>query len=258
MNKKSYGEMRSECAHFWPPGIPLSVKYNPKDLVDFDCERPIAVDSLDHIEPRGTARDNTHWVPFVARCESIFGFRDLRFLDIGCAGGGLVFDFAARRHFAMGLEGSDYSKVHRRAEWATIPDHLFTCDVTWPFRIVEKGTQSLVQFDVISIWDALEHLQEERLSTFFSNVSNHLASEGIFCGTVSTRLARKSETGGNHHATVHPRSWWETMFADRGFEIVSGVLEFEDFPRGNGIIFPADFQAHPDEGFHFILRKKSA
>ena len=40
--------------------------------------------------------------------------------------------------FAVGVEGSDYSQRHKRAEWATIPDHLFTTDATVPFQLSEE------------------------------------------------------------------------------------------------------------------------
>jgi SAM-dependent methyltransferase len=253
MVRKSLEEMRFESAHFWPTGFPVAIKYVPSDLVEFSCERRIAEDSLDHLEPRGTAHDNTHWLPFVAKCESHFGFRDLRYLDLGCAGGGLVFDFAIRRHFAMGLEGSDYSLARKRAEWATIPDNLYTCDITYAFQVTERATGRPMLFDVIGIWDALEHLPEARLPTFFSNVRMHLSPTGLFCGTVSTREARESDSGGNHHATVRPRSWWEELFSRQGFRQSEGVFSFEEYPRGNGIIFPADFQLRPEEGFHFVL-----
>jgi 2-polyprenyl-3-methyl-5-hydroxy-6-metoxy-1,4-benzoquinol methylase len=259
MSKVAYEQLRAECAHFWPPGYPLVPKYDARELIEFRCEKAIATDSLDHIEPRGTAKDNTHWVPFIARCEAIFGFRDLRYLDLGCAGGGLVFDFLARRHFAIGLEGSDFSLLRRRAEWATIPHHLFTCDITHPFRVLERATGETLHFDVIGIWDALEHLPEERLPTFFSNVAAHLSPQGVFCGTVSTREASASTGDRNHHATVKPKCWWETVFANHKLELIEpSPFELNDFPRGNGILFPADFSLRPDDGFHFVARKSAA
>lgn len=253
---KSYEEMRAESLHFWPQGFSAPLKYDIPSLVNFSCEKVVADDSLDHIEPRGTARDNTHWLPFVTKCEAHFGYRDLRYLDLGCAGGGLVFDFATRRHLAIGLEGSDYSQLRKRAEWATIPNNLFTCDITRPFQIDDKTTGGPLEFDVIGIWDALEHLHVDRLAVFFANVRRHLSAQGIFCGTVSTREASQSESGKNHHETVQPRSWWEEQFANNGFKHTSSaVFDFRDFPRGNGIIFPANFQTAPDEGFHFVLQR---
>jgi len=257
MSTNRYDQMRAEALHFWPPGFPIELKYDPAALVDVSCNKRLADDSLDHLEPRGTASDNTHWAPFVARCEAYFGFRDLRYLDLGCAGGGLVFDFAIRRHLAIGLEGSDYSLRRQRAEWASIPGNLFTCDMTRPFRIIERATGAPLLFDVIGVWDALEHLGTERLPTFFDNVRTHLAPGGLLCGTVSTRAARSSASGGNHHATVQPRSWWEPTFAEHGLTPApAAVFRFEEFPRGNGIVFPADFSVRPDDGFHFTLMKQ--
>lgn len=254
----SYDDMRAASGHFWPSEYPVALKQRARDLIDLRCEKAVADDSLDHIEPRGTARDNTHWLPFVAKCEQHFGFRDLKYLDLGCAGGGLVFDFAIRRHFAMGLEGSDFSKINRRAEWATIPDNLFTCDITRRFDIIEKASGAAMQFDVIGLWDVIEHLPEERLDIFFANVRRHLAPDGLFCGTVSTREASHSGSGRNHHETVQPRAWWLDTFERHGLSMTANVFAFQDFPRGNGIIFPANFAERPEEGFHFVLRAASA
>lgn len=252
----TYEQMRGEADHFWPRDFAFRPKYDPAELVAFDCERPLAADSIDHLEPRGTANDNTHWVPFVVRCEEYFGGRDLRYLDLGCAGGGLVFDFAFRRHVAIGLEGSDYSRLRGRAEWGRLPRHLDTCDITFPFAFTDRESGERYRFDVIGIWDALEHLDEKRLPVFFENVRAHLAKDGLFAGTVSTRPAKLSESHRNHHATVRPREWWETLFDAQGFEPVDGVFAFDDYPRGNGIIYPADFKARPDTGFHFTLKAR--
>jgi SAM-dependent methyltransferase len=249
----NYDQWRGSADHFWPRDFTFLPKYDPAALADFSCERSLAADSIDHLEPRGTANDNTHWVPFVVRCEEHFGGRDLRFLDLGCAGGGLVADFALRRHLAVGLEGSDYSKARGRAEWGRLPQHLHTCDITYPFAFAERTSGDPFRFDVISIWDALEHLDETRLPVVFENVRAHLAEGGLFVGTVSTRAAKASTGERNHHATVQPREWWERTFETEGFRPVEGVFAHEDYPRGNGVIFPADFKASPDTGFHFTL-----
>lgn len=248
-----YEQWRSDAEHFWPRHFTFRPKYLPAEMVEFSCERVLAADSIDHLEPRGTANDNTHWLPFVVRCEEFFSGRDLRYLDLGCAGGGLVADFALRRHLAIGLEGSDYSKLRGRAEWGNIPDHLHTCDITYPFAFTDRKTGKPFLFDVIGIWDALEHLDEARLPTFFENVRSHLAEGGLFVGTVSTRPAKQSEREANHHATIQPREWWEKRFEEEGFRSVPGVFAFEDYPRGNGIVYPADFKDRPDTGFHFTL-----
>ena len=104
-----------------------SIRHNRN--IKLVTEQPVAYDSLDHIDPVGTIRDNTRHYGFYNKCRSIYG-KSLSFLDLGCAGGGLVFDFALNGHVAIGLEGSDISKILARTNWRTIPDNLFTCDIT--------------------------------------------------------------------------------------------------------------------------------
>ena len=97
-----------------------------------EAERRLAIDSDDHRFPRGTRNDNTRYPRFRWKCEQVCG-RKLSLLDIGCAGGGIVLEFLLAGHFALGLEGSDYSMRTQRACWRLIPNHLMTCDVTRPF-----------------------------------------------------------------------------------------------------------------------------
>ena len=189
---------------------------------------------------------------FVAACERVFGPK-LKFLDLGCAGGGLVLDFVLRGHDAMGLEGSDYSLIRQRAEWRTLKNRLMTCDITQPFK-VRRANGEAMSFDVISAWDVLEHIPEDALPVLFRNISEHLQPKGIFTGTVSTRSARVAPDGTNYHATVRPRNWWLDAFAKAGLVFrVPDPFGFEDYPRGNGNNHPANFRTEPGTGFHFVL-----
>ena len=230
----------------------------PKDKVKLITQHPIAETSVDHLFPRGTANDNTRWPRFVRCCEETFNYKTLNFLDLGCAGGGLVRDFALRGHFGMGLEGSDYSKNRLRAEWRTIPGHLFTCDIAEEFTIVSRSDSSIITFDVISAWDVLEHIEKQRLPIVLDNVARHLSIDGVFIGTVSLRKARIQPGAEevNHHATVETRQWWEETFTLAGFfYLPDHKFQPKDYPRGNGILFPADFFKHPEIGFHFVMRR---
>lgn len=228
-------------------------------MVTLETQYPIAIQSDDHKYPRGTKNDNTRHPRFCYRCEKIFN-RPLRFLDIGCAGGGLVLDFLLRGHLAIGLEGSDYSLRSQRAEWRLIPHHLFTCDVTKPFRLISRLGGKGVQFDVISAWEVLEHLPEDTLSQFFSNVADHLACDGIFVASVATFEDKDPQTGAIWHVTVKPREWWMEIVRNVGLVPANGLFEVADFPRGSWGHNPClrgdwNPQTDPKAGFHLVLRK---
>ena len=77
-------------------------------------EHPVAYGSLDHTDPTGAISDNTRNYGFYNKCRLLYG-ENLSFLDLGCAGGGLVFEFALNGHVSIGLEGSDISKILARA-----------------------------------------------------------------------------------------------------------------------------------------------
>lgn len=172
-----------------------------KVITDF----PIAYESYDHIEPKGTMHDNTHHMPFVERVEELSNNSKINFADFGCSGGGLVKDFIDKGHNAIGIEGSDYSLRNKRAEWVTIPDNLFTADITKPLFIT--NSENLVGgMDVITAWDVLEHISEVDLGVLISNIRNNLKTGGLFVCSVATFADHP------HHVTLKEKEWWITLF----------------------------------------------
>ena len=173
--------------------------------------------------------------------------------------GGLVLDFLLRGHLGIGLEGSDYSKKRQRAEWRVLPQHLFTCDITKPFRLTSRIDGQPVQFDVISAWEVLEHLPEGALQLFFTNVRNHLADGGVFAASVATFEDRDPETGAVWHVTIKPREWWIDKANRNGMVAVTGLFTPPDFPRGSGNPLSRwgdwNVEKNPDYGFHLVLQK---
>src|ERR1043165_7478932 len=106
----------------------------PSPNVRVDTDYPVALASDDHKFPRGAAFDDTRYPRFCLKAEKILG-NTIKLLDIGCSGGGVVFDFLKRGHFAIGLEGSDFCLLNQRGHWSIIPEHLFTCDATKPYVV---------------------------------------------------------------------------------------------------------------------------
>lgn len=164
---------------------------------------PVAYSSDDHQFPRGTIFDNSTNPRFNSRLYQLLGFSEnLRFLDLGRAGGGLVRSYLEDGYQACGLEGSDNSKRNRSSEWDTIPFHLFTADLTKDFAIVD-AEQRLVEFDAVTAREVLEHIAEEDLAGLFSRIYRQLRPGGYFMaihlpGPSITRLCDQKLGGGNN------------------------------------------------------------
>lgn len=221
-------------------------------------EHPIAVKSDDHIYPRGTRNDNTRHPRFVHAAERAIG-KNMRVMELGCAGGGLVLDFILAGHDALGIEGSDYSAIWRRAEWATIPERLFTADITKPFHAYVDGVPQ--KFDLITAWEVLEHILDNEIDGLFENIRQHLAPDGVFCGSVATFEDCDPVSGAVWHVTVKPHDWWARRISDAGFEIVEGLFSTADYPRGSGnprALWDWDAASMPEMGFHICFRLKQS
>lgn len=244
----SVADLRSEHFHIDRAREALTRSYR---LV---TDHPVAYKSNDHLYPRGTRNDNTRSPRFVGAVERFFQ-RKIRVLELGCAGGGLVLDFLLAGHDAIGVEGSDYSLIWKRAEWANIPNHLFTADITKPFELSERDGP--LKFDLITAWELLEHIDDKDLDGLFENIRRNLSDDGIFVGSVATFDDFDQTTGAIWHVTVKPRDWWCERIERAGFEVIDAPFSTPDYPRGSGNPRAHDWNAatHPDLGFHICFRK---
>lgn len=215
------------------------------EQIILEAERLVAVDSPDHIVPWGTKQDNSVNPNFNRKLYRLFaGERPtLRVLDLGCSGGGFVRNCVDDGCFAVGIEGSDYSKTTRRAEWRTIPERLFTGDISRAFQLykTENGTRRALQFDVITLWEVIEHIAEADLPALAENVSKHLATGGLWIMSVSPN--EEIIRGVRLHQTVQPKPWWIHRLRDLGFAAQSEHLRYfnTQFVRGPKFGGPGSF-----------------
>jgi len=189
---------------------------------------PIAKDSPDHTRPLGTRLDSSRSNRYLQKCEEWLSQHDKQsgvILDLGCAGGGCVEDFVNKGYDAYGLEGSNYSQKRKRSAWRTIPDRLFTCDVSRPFTIM-RG-EEILKFDIIQSFEVMEHIKRKRLKFFFKNIHKHMKDDGIFIGSFSTRKG-----GWKYHQTVMNKDKWMQYIEQLGiFEFVQLEWEWNDYLR---------------------------
>lgn len=191
--------------------------------------KAVAYDSPDHIVPRGTKNDNSRNALFNRKFEGLFPGKQLAILDLGCAGGGFVKDCIDDGHQAVGVEGSDYSKKIKRAEWATIPENLFTADITVHYQITESGAdnkENPAKFDLITGWELLEHIKGEDLPGLVENLRRHMKANSLCVFSIAD--FPDEVDGVVYHQSVHPREWWVEKFASLGLRDHPELVKYFD------------------------------
>jgi hypothetical protein len=219
--------------------------YSDLKGIRVEAKREVAHSSPDHNVPWGTRRDNSRNWRFNQKLNKLYEGKKgpLAVLDLGCSGGGFVKDCLDDGGLAVGLEGSDFSKKRRRAEWRTIPEYLFTADITAPFQVYgefEKGASPL-KFDVVTSWEVIEHISEADLKQVSENVAGHLGPGGIWIMSVSPNI--EIIDGIHLHQTVQPQEWWLQKFRALGWVNLDSYLNFfnTQFVRGPKYGAPGSF-----------------
>jgi SAM-dependent methyltransferase len=216
-----------------------------EETVILQTEAPVALTSPDHLVPAGTMIDNSRNHRFNEKIYGLYPMSTrIRILDLGCSGGGFVKDCLDNGMFAVGLEGSDYSKRFRRAEWRTIPEYLFTCDVTKPFTVLRQvgGAPQPVRFNIITMWEVLEHIAEPDLPALVRNVLSHLEKGGLWILSV---CAGSRNSDDRYHQTARPKAWWMAKFTELGFVSLDAYVRYfnTQFVRGPKYLAPKSFHA---------------
>lgn len=196
---------------------------NDRLKIDLVSDKAVAVDSLDHTHPWGTKQDNSKNLKFNLKIFDWIPLEHLRVFDIGCSGGGFVKTMHDAGALAVGIEGSDYSKIRARAEWATIGHRLFTADATSPFKIVSSAGKKIL-FTLITAWEFIEHIEESQLPDVFRNIDAHLENNGVVIMSVSP--IDDYIDGVNLHRTVKPYKWWVDACKSFGFKHHSDAVAY--------------------------------
>jgi len=216
--------------------------------IKLDTQHPVAFESPDHLVPWGTSRDNSTNKKFVTvmrnRILHEHPQATLGALDLGCSGGQMVADFRNLGWLAVGLEGSDFSLKHKRANWPMLAGkNLFTCDISKPFKLTTHGQPA--QFHLITMWEVLEHIQSDKLPQLFDNISSHLALGGYFIA--STTSQPDIHDGVDLHQTKWTNQEWQQWLAKTHPELETVDLGIKSY----------QFVRHNEEGSFLTYRKKS-
>ena len=188
---------------------------------------PLALDSKDNWSPEDQ-KDQYGGFPLsiiadfwdgMEMAEGLFKmFPDKRsLLDLGTASGSVPLSMRRSGMNALGLEGQDcknldiperYLKDPSLYAWKLAPEIVETCDITYPFKIVDSNGD-VIKFDYIISTDCFEHLRAERLPALFENIYSHLKDDGYGIFDINTG------TFHNMHQIVQNRNWWKTVLSER-------------------------------------------
>lgn len=184
-----------------------------------DTDYPIAIDSYDHIDnqvhPAWKSIDKSFNLKFNSKLYQISP-PPVSILDIGCGGGSFVKTILDDGNEAVGLEGSTHPKEMELIGWIDVPNNLFTCDIIHPF-ILHTGNHISYQFDVVTAWEVLEHIEEQNLPLVFNNIYKHLRVDGLFIMTTPTSINKPPKYGLDHHRTRKGWEWWIETIESYGF-----------------------------------------
>ena len=227
----------------------------PPNTLELRTAHPVAPAGNASRPPWAPRHDTIRCARFCRAVEAHFR-RPLVALDLGCAGGGLVFDFLLRGHRAIGLEGSDQPLRAQEAEWRVIAPWLHSCDITRPFELHDTRSGQRQAFDVITLWEVPTHLPPEDLATLFANVVAHLREDGLFVGAIAP--GEEIADGLHDHPGGRPQGWWREVLAAAGLAMIEPTMfDAADLCRGagNGSLDP-DVAADPWRGFPIVARRE--
>lgn len=229
--------------------------FNASHLMYLETRYPIAIESNDHLSPDSTTEGVSRPTLFVQDCIRVLG-PQMKCLDLGSGGAGLVYEFAMNQVLAVGIDGSDFCRVNKIGYWPLLPNNLFTCDITKSFRFLSCESGAPLTFDLITSWEVLEHIAEKDLPGLFENIAAHIGKDGYFIGSIS-RVEYVDKAGIPYHVTLQSEKWWKRKFAENNLVMLEKHPFHENlFCRGNGPRFQDyhNYLLHPDDGFLFVSK----
>jgi len=212
----------------------MRIETNHPNAVGPDFENPI----------QGAAQNNHSNPVYLEELKRITNKEDFSYMDLGCAGGQSVVDVYNMGNVAVGVEGSDLSKMIQISKnrikpqpryigdtskltedihdnWLNLKDKcLFKADITKPFQMFnDTGEQT---FDVITAWDVLEHPKPEDIPSVLNNIKKHLNDDGVFICLINL-------VEGKNHQCIKSNEWWLKTFKECGLEDIG--FDFNASPR---------------------------
>ena len=155
------------------------------------------------------------------------GYRNIKWLDVGCAFGDLTNEAFAAGIDAYGVDLSSYAILEGERKYPKLKERLLVCDCKdLSFKFKPKT------FDVISVFETLEHLQNPR--TCLAVLKRLLKPKGILL--ISTPKPGPSATVDPTHINVQPFKFWKQALLNLNFKLTYPCIFLDIAKEGNPII----------------------
>ena len=233
--------------------------FNARQIIFLKTDYALANASNDYINPESTVEGIVRPTFFARNCIELLG-QEIKCLDLGTGSAGLVFEYAMNGVFAVGVDGSDFCNRYKIGYWPLLINNLFNCDITKPFSFISIQNNINFYFNIITMWEVLEHIEEDDLNGLFKNINEHLRSpNGYFIGSISL-LEYVDKNGRPYHVTLKSKKWWADKFQENALIMIeSHPFNEKFFCRGVGSRFQDahNYLLYPEEGFHFVAIKSN-
>lgn len=130
-------------------------------------------------------------------------------LDVGCAKGFLVLSLRNLGINAIGIDASEYAISSTPEEVKDFIAHGLVEDL----ETCREG-----QFDIVTAFDVLEHLDEKDVPQACKNLL-FAADKYIIVCVPTWKVEGDLDVT---HKTIRPREWWEEQFREAGRELAAG------------------------------------
>ena len=179
----------------------------PQGIEGFEGFRPVDA-VFDDKRERGELWSNARLAGVIAA----FGhahYQEPSILDLGCGPAHLFFFF--RRYGVvdyLGVDGSPYF-IEFNPLLEGFERHFRTLDLQDEIRFC-LDPETPCQFDIVTSFEVLEHMREDKIDNFIRTMRNHMHSESVAFCTASTNQNVAV------HVLVRDRDWWAERFARFG------------------------------------------
>ncbi|MFX0095991.1 MAG: class I SAM-dependent methyltransferase [Candidatus Hodarchaeota archaeon] len=153
--------------------------------------------------------------------------RNIKWLDVGCAYGDLTNEAFTAGIDAYGVDLSSYAILEGERKYPKLKDRLLVCACEDLFLKFKPKT-----FDVISVFETLEHLQNPR--TCLAIVKRLLKPKGILL--ISTPKPGPNATKDPTHINVHNFKFWKQALLNLNFKLSYPCIFLDIAKEGNPII----------------------